>query len=252
MYCARMGQAEIDELRRGYAALNRGDVSVVVELLDPELEGHEPGHSPEAGTHRGRDGFERFLRGWLESFEGFRVEPERIVERGDDLIVVVRQTGAGRSSGVEVETRLVHVWTVANGRAVRWEAVPDVEAALGDGVYGLSRPSPPTGLAKHLAGRASRRRSASRRARWMRPEKPGGLLWYQRRPSCGHSSPSPFRPTRACSSSHAGRVQCASDAPSQTMASDPTKIAPSSACACGRRMCQPTSPATRTTSASFT
>ena len=63
----------------------------------------------------------------------FRVEPERVVERGDDLIVVVRQTGTGRSSGVEVETRLAHVWTVANGRAVRWEAVPDVEAALGDG-----------------------------------------------------------------------------------------------------------------------
>ena len=133
LYCARMGQAEIDELRRGYAALNRGDVSVVVELLDPELEWHEPGPSPEAGTHRGRDGFERFLRSWLESFDGFRVEPERVVERGDDLVVVVRQTGTGRSSGVEVETRLAHVWTVANGRAVRWEAVPDVEAALGDG-----------------------------------------------------------------------------------------------------------------------
>jgi uncharacterized protein len=134
MYCARMGQAEIDELTRGYAALNRGDVSVVVELLDPDLEWHEPGPSPEAGTHRGRDGFERFLRGWLESFDGFRVEPERVVERGDDLIAVVRQTGTGRSSGVEVETRLAHVWTVANGRAVRWEAVPDVEALLGDGV----------------------------------------------------------------------------------------------------------------------
>jgi ketosteroid isomerase-like protein len=96
------------------------------------LEWHEPGPSPEAGAHRGRDSFERFFRGWLESFEGFRVEPARVVERSEYLIVVVRQTGAGRSSGVQVERRLAHVWTVGNGRAVRSEAVPDLDSVLGD------------------------------------------------------------------------------------------------------------------------
>ncbi len=128
-----MGEAEVEALERGYAALNRGDLSVVLDLLDPEIEWHEPATSPEGGAHRGRDSFERFLRGWLESFDGFRVEPERVVERGDKLVAVVRQTGSGRSSGLQVETRLAHVWTVADGKAVRWEAVADPEAALGDG-----------------------------------------------------------------------------------------------------------------------
>jgi len=133
MYCVPMGEAEVEALERGYAALNRGDLSVVLDLLDPEIEWHEPATSPEGGAHRGRDSFERFLRGWLESFDGFRVEPERVVERGDKLVAVVRQTGSGRSSGLQVETRLAHVWTVADGKAVRWEAVADPEAALGDG-----------------------------------------------------------------------------------------------------------------------
>jgi ketosteroid isomerase-like protein len=128
-----VGEADVQTLRRGYAALNRGDLSVVAELLDPDIEWHEPAPSPEAGTHRGRDGFESFLRGWLESFEDFRVEPERVVERGDELVVVVRQSGTGRTSGLSVETRLAHVWTVADGKAVRWEAVADPEAALADG-----------------------------------------------------------------------------------------------------------------------
>jgi ketosteroid isomerase-like protein len=122
--------ANVETLRRGYAALNRGDLSAVLELLDPDIEWHEPAHSPDAGTHRGRDSFERFLRGWIESFDGFRVEPERVVERGEDIVAVVRQTGTGRASGLEVEARLAHVWTVADGRAVRWEAVPDIDAAL--------------------------------------------------------------------------------------------------------------------------
>ena len=128
-----MGEADVETLKRGYAALNRGDLSVVLDLLDPDIEWHEPGWSPEAGTHRGRDSFERFFRGWIESFDGFRVEPERVVERGDQLVAVVRQTGTGRSSGVQVETRLAHVWTVANGKAVRWEAVTELEAIQDDG-----------------------------------------------------------------------------------------------------------------------
>lgn len=127
-----MASANVETLKRGYDALNRGDLSVVLALLDPDIEWHEPAPSPDAGAHRGRDSFERFLRGWLETFDRFRVEPEQVVERGDDLVAVVRQTGTGRASGLPVETRLAHIWTVANGRAVRWEAVPDVEAALSD------------------------------------------------------------------------------------------------------------------------
>jgi ketosteroid isomerase-like protein len=128
-----MGGADVETLKAGYDALNRGDLSIVLELLDPDIEWHEPDFSPDAGTHRGRDSFERFLRGWLESFDSFRVEPEQVVERGDELVAVVRQTGTGRSSGLNVEARLAHVWTVADGQAVRWEAVPDIEAALSDG-----------------------------------------------------------------------------------------------------------------------
>jgi uncharacterized protein len=128
-----MSEAYVDQLRRGYEALNRGDVSVVLELLDPDIEWHEPSPSPDAGSHRGRDSFERFIRGWIESFDGFRIEPEQVVERGDRLIAVVRQSGRGRASGVEVEARLAHVWAVEDGRAIRWEAIPDADQALRDG-----------------------------------------------------------------------------------------------------------------------
>lgn len=82
-------------------------------------------------THTGRDSFERFLRGWIESFDGFQVEPEQVIERDDRLIAVVHQSGRGRASGVQVDARLAHVWTVKEGRAIRWEAA-SVDDALGE------------------------------------------------------------------------------------------------------------------------
>jgi ketosteroid isomerase-like protein len=42
----------------------------------------------------------------------------------------VRQSGRGRASGVEVEIRIAHIWTVQDGRAVRWEAVASPGDAL--------------------------------------------------------------------------------------------------------------------------
>jgi ketosteroid isomerase-like protein len=122
--------ADVETLRRGYEALNRGDLSLVLALLDEDIEWHEPAPSPEAGSYRGRDSFERFLRGWRDSFDDFRVEPEQVAQRGDRLIAIVKQTGRGRASGVVVEVRLAHVWTVRDGRAVRWEAVGDPGEAL--------------------------------------------------------------------------------------------------------------------------
>ena len=125
-----MAEANGEALQRGYQALNRGDLSGVLKLLDPEIEWHEPEPSPDAGAHTGRDSFERFFRSWIDSFDGFRVEPEQVLERDDKLIAVVHQSGRGRASGVEVDARLAHVWTVKNGRAIRWEAIANVEDAL--------------------------------------------------------------------------------------------------------------------------
>ena len=45
--------ANVDALRRGYEALNTGDLSVVHTLLHPDIEWQEDGSAPEAGVHRG-------------------------------------------------------------------------------------------------------------------------------------------------------------------------------------------------------
>ena len=125
-----MTEANVETLRLGYAALNRGDVSGVLEMIAPDIAWHSGQGTPEGEDGRGRESFRRFLDSWLDSFDDFRVEPEEIIDRGEHLVAVVRQSGRGRASGVEVAIRIAHVWTIAGDQAVGWHGYPNQETAL--------------------------------------------------------------------------------------------------------------------------
>ena len=45
--------------------------------------------------------------------------PEEFLDAGDQVVVVFRFRGTGRESGVPVDERLAHLWTIRDGRGVR-------------------------------------------------------------------------------------------------------------------------------------
>jgi uncharacterized protein len=118
-------------VRGGYEAFNRGDVEAVLAFFDPEIEFDVLEDSPIAQKFHGHEGFRALLALNSEMFSGYRNEPEEIVEVSEDEIVVVVRSGArGRISGIEVEGRLAHLWTIRDGRATRFKSFPTREAAL--------------------------------------------------------------------------------------------------------------------------
>jgi uncharacterized protein len=122
---------EIDALERGYQAFSRGDLEAAFDAIDAEIEWRPGETAPEGGeVHRGAAGFRRFINSWIESFEGFHLEPELFIAKGGKVISILRQRGRGRGSGVEVDVRVVHVWTVRDGRAVGWWGARSREEAL--------------------------------------------------------------------------------------------------------------------------
>jgi ketosteroid isomerase-like protein len=125
-----MTPTDSETLRRSYEALNRGDISKVLEVIDEKIVWQEGARSPEAGTHHGRDSFEAYFRSWLASFDSFTIEPLEVIERGEVLVAVVRQSGRGQASGIEVSVELAHAWTIRDGRAVRWQAFGSRDEAL--------------------------------------------------------------------------------------------------------------------------
>jgi ketosteroid isomerase-like protein len=126
---------EVRFLLDGYEAWNRGEFDVLADALDPDIQWQPNFQALESGVHRGAAGFKEFVGSWLESFDEFRIQPELLVQGGDRVIVVARQAGRGHGSGVELEARVVHVWTVHGGKAVGWwgpRTLDEALAALGD------------------------------------------------------------------------------------------------------------------------
>jgi hypothetical protein len=58
------------------------------------------------------------------------MEPERFAPVGEQVAVVVRYRARGRASGVEVDGRESALWTVKDGRAVRYEWFHEPDEAL--------------------------------------------------------------------------------------------------------------------------
>lgn len=125
-----MAEANVATLRAGYEALNRGDLSEVMALIDDDIT-FDPGPlSPDSDSEaKGREAFQKLVRSWLDAFDEFRIEPLEVTEEGDKLIAAVRQSGRGSGSGVELAVEIAHVWTVRDGQAVRIESFPNVDAA---------------------------------------------------------------------------------------------------------------------------
>jgi uncharacterized protein len=125
-----MSQENIELMRRGYDAMQRRDIETLLSLLDPEVEMHDRPEAPDARSYRGHEGVLTALRVSLDAFADFRLEPERFHDGGEQVVVVLRMIGTGNVSGVPVEERIAHLWTIRDGRAIRLQVYSDPADAL--------------------------------------------------------------------------------------------------------------------------
>lgn len=94
-------------------------------LIDPALEYVNPSYAVESGTRHGRGALAKVR----EVYPDFRVEPERFLDAGENVVVIGVARGTS-DSGLEAQWRQGYVWTVRDGRAVRFRWFSDPKEAL--------------------------------------------------------------------------------------------------------------------------
>jgi ketosteroid isomerase-like protein len=115
-----MPERNVEIVRRFYEAWAREEFPGPIEFLDPEVEYVNPTGAIEPGVLRGLDAFVRAAEKVLEGWATWQMEPERFESGGDQVAVVVRYRGVGRSSGVVMEGHESALWTMRDGQVVRY------------------------------------------------------------------------------------------------------------------------------------
>jgi uncharacterized protein len=124
-----MSRENVDIVRRIYAAWEESS-PVSSGLLADDIEWVNPREAVEPGTRKGAPDFGDAADKVAGAFEDARVEFERFIDAGDEVVVIGTLRGKGRGSGIELERRQGYVWTIRDGKAVRFQWFNDPAQAL--------------------------------------------------------------------------------------------------------------------------
>jgi len=111
-----MSAANVEVVRRIHEHWDREES--VSELVADDMEYVNPSYAVEGGTRVGR----RWFGSVRETYPDFLFRVERYVDTpGDEVVVLGRYTASGGASGVSLEGEHGYVWTIRDGRAVRFQ-----------------------------------------------------------------------------------------------------------------------------------
>jgi len=101
------------------------------DLIDPEMVWDMSRIPlPDSALFTGQPGFLEFVNAWTESFASERIDAEEMIDAADRVVVMVRHSGRGKASGIEIDQRFAMVWTLRDSRAIRMDMYPTREEAL--------------------------------------------------------------------------------------------------------------------------
>ncbi len=121
-----MSEENVEIVRRWVedfqAGMERGDPGAAFDsgALAEDLEWIPTARFPGPAVYRGREGFVEFMQTWIGSFADWSFRIERLIDAGDDQVVVLaHQRATGKGSGVPVELHLGQVQELEDGRVIR-------------------------------------------------------------------------------------------------------------------------------------
>jgi ketosteroid isomerase-like protein len=123
-----MSKRNVEIVRSIYEAFGRDEFPM--EVIDPEVEYVNPVGAVEEGTRQGLTAFRAAVEKVFEGWATWHMEPEQLTAVGDQVAVVVRYRARGRTSGLELEGRESALFTLREGKVVRYAWFHEPEDAL--------------------------------------------------------------------------------------------------------------------------
>lgn len=126
-----MSAENLDIMRRGYEAFNRGDIDTVLGLMDENIEWHEPEVAPYGGTHRGPEQVvQNVFQPVVEDYDDFQVVTEKLLDADDHVVALGRFQGTAKATGITLDAPFAHVWVLRGGKMTFFQNYTDTAQML--------------------------------------------------------------------------------------------------------------------------
>ena len=116
-------QTNVALLESIYDAFTRGDIPAILNCLDPQAELIYEGSPaiPWAGNRRGHDGWQAIFQAFGQNLDDivFSDPMKPFAVQGDHVVFSGRYAARVKATGKRIDSPLVHLWTVRNGKVVR-------------------------------------------------------------------------------------------------------------------------------------
>jgi ketosteroid isomerase-like protein len=124
-----VSEQNVKIVRALVAAGQRGDWAGALEKYDPAVE-LDMRLIPGGDLSVGREAVRSFFTNWFGTWDRLEIKPERFIDAGESVVVVLRIAGVGKGSGIETSMRSADVMTVRDGKVIRHVGYRNAEAAL--------------------------------------------------------------------------------------------------------------------------
>lgn len=118
-------------VKQAYDAFKRGDISNVLGLFSDDIEWElDPvENAPFSGKRKGKEQVAQFFQLLQESQEMLQFEPREFIAEGDKVVALGHYAWSVRSTDRTFESDWVEVFTLQDGKVVRFREYADTEAA---------------------------------------------------------------------------------------------------------------------------
>jgi len=110
-------QQNVERIRAGYDAFNRGDLAALTDLFAEDAVWHSPGRGPMASEYRGRDATFGYFGRLAQGTDGtFHANLRDLMGDGDTVVGV--QSNTATSAGKPLDVNVCVVFRMRDGRIV--------------------------------------------------------------------------------------------------------------------------------------
>jgi len=136
-----MSQENVELVKRLLEMFARREHEAVFEFYDPDIEWDASNLGMDSasgvpddlrGIYHGHEGVRTYWRRWLQAWADLEFDVHDVVDGGDDVVALIRnQRQWGRRSGIATEMPPYGlVFTIRDGKVIRWRAFSDERSAL--------------------------------------------------------------------------------------------------------------------------